>query len=97
MPSLQLIHYHESFTVKKSSRTFVAKGKQPIYTRETGRVDIFFREKNDVRIIISGESCHLSGIYKTLCVHALECSFSKGQKLPRCERGENDVRWVLRL
>lgn len=46
-------------------------------------------------VIKSGETCIVSGLYKAHCVHALERSFSKGQKLPRCERCQFDILWVL--
>jgi hypothetical protein len=89
------IAINESFAMKESSRKRVSKSKQPIYARKGERVGIFYRERNDMKIIKSGETCHVSGTYKAHCVHALERSFSKGQKLPRCERCQFDILWVL--
>ena len=43
----------------------------------------------------SGETCDVSGIYKAHCVHAIERSFSKSLRLPRCERCPFDILWVL--
>jgi len=56
---------------------------------------IFCRERIDMSVFKSGETCDVSGIYKAHCVHALERSFSKGQNLPRCERCRFDILWVL--
>ena len=85
----------KSSAMKKYSRARVSKSKQPIYARKVKCVGIFCKERNDMSIIKSGETCDVSGIYKSHCVHALERSFSKGQKLPRCERCPFDILWVL--
>jgi hypothetical protein len=59
---------------------------------------MFFSKKGEGNVMAiskSGEMCNVPGLYKAHCAHAFERSFSKSQKIPRCEHCQFDILWVL--